>query len=267
MRMVAASLVLLLAMLDQTASAECPIAADRKPYVQEIVSKLVFDLTFVTGNVHFRDRGFALSLFGVDEGSLGQLLLAQECTKRHVFRPTYERREDGKIQRSRVICEASGIDVIQIAIASGRRLNPSAFKLLQYSATRFQGVVLYDPFPSANWRSVKRADGDFSISAEIFRHLSFTPTSGALIDLTHSALLTGRVVGNEPVAANAHIVLPAVTSNSLPLIADVRINEIGIAMGTAHVNGETVATISGSGFELSITWTGECAATAAITRR
>jgi len=248
------------AVLAGGALAECPIPADRKPLVQEIVSKLVFDLAFVTDNVHAMDRGFALSLFGIDEGALGQLALAKECTRRKVFTPTYDTRENGKVQRLRVICDGPGVDRIQIAIASGKQATPSAFKLLRYPATRFDGEVRYDPFPSANWRSLKRADGDFTVSAEIFRQLTFTPTAGAAIDLTHHALLTGRVLGNEAVAANAHVVLPGVTTTGFPLVADVRIDEAGNASGAVQVNGATIGSVSGMGFEMSITWTGECAA-------
>ncbi len=61
-----------------TAFAECPLAEDQRVYVAEIIQKLTFDLTLVGNNVHERDRGFALTLFGINDGAAGQLLLAQE---------------------------------------------------------------------------------------------------------------------------------------------------------------------------------------------
>lgn len=47
---------------------------------------------------------------------------------------------------------------------------------------------------------------------------------------------------------------------SLPLIADVRIDQEGNAAGTVEVNGTTIANIAGTGFELSFTWTAGCVA-------
>lgn len=236
------------------AFAQCPIAPDRKPFVEEIVGKLVFDLTFVTDTVHGNERGFALSLFGVDGGTLSQLVLAQDCTERTVFVPTIERREDGSFQRTQLFCDAASIDRIRIDIASRR-----SGHMLTYPATRFQGTVLFDPNPRADWRTVAHADGTSSISANIFRHLIFTPTSGLEIDLTHSALLTGRTLNGAPVAADAQVVMPAVTNNGLPLVANVRIDEAGAA-GMVEVDGIMIATIAGTGFELSFSWSSDCAA-------
>ncbi|MBA2434402.1 MAG: hypothetical protein H0V54_04830 [Chthoniobacterales bacterium] len=254
MKLLLTSILLVVASLN-TASGQCPIAPERKPFVEEIVGKLVFDLVFVADNVHGSERGFALTLFGVDSGTLGQVLLAFPCTARTLYEPTIERRDDGSYQRSQLSCEAAGVGVIRLDITSDKSSH-----MLTYPATRYQGTVLFDPNPRADWRTVEHADGSFSINAGIARHLIFTPTAGEAVDLTHSASLTGRVVNGTPVAANADVILPAVTNNARPLVAHVRVDEAGNATGTVEVDGTSIATITGPGFELSFAWSTDCAA-------
>ena len=248
--------------------AECPIPAATQPYVAEIVTKLIFDTSFIAANVHDRDRAFALSLFGVGEGRLGQLLLAKQCTPPKAFRPTYDKSEDGKtITRSQVVCDGAGVDVVKIAIASGRRAAAAAFRLLRYDATRFSGKVRYEPYPAAAWRSVPQLAGAFTINSEVFRRVSFTPTDGEPIDLTHVGSLSAGVKDNAPNWAMVHVVFPAVASTGQPVIAEVRVDEHGEASGDIRAEEQVLATVSGTGFEPVIAWQGECAGTPALSAR
>ncbi len=239
--------------------AACPVAEGTRPYIKEIVSKLIFDTAFVTGNVHAQDRGFALSLFGVDQGLLGQLLLAQECTTPEAFKPTFERFAGGTTSRSQVVCEARGIDVIKLAVASTNTEMLSAFRSLSYDATRYSGKVLYRPYVSIDWRTIALADGNFSVSAGLFRRLIFHPTVGAPVDLTHFGSLSGRVINNEPTSAAVFAIFPAVIASGQPLIVRVDVDEHGVASGRIRTADKRLARVSGTAFEPIIEWQGECA--------
>lgn len=254
--MIAAVLSLAAARISQAA---CPVPNTTKPYIEEIVSDLVLDATFVTANVHAQDRGFALSLFGVDKARLGQLLLAQECTQPQTFDPFYE--EFGRRMTSflQLVCEARGTDVIKVAIASTTEQRLSAFHFLRYNATRYPGRVDYNPYPSVDWRTIKSAGGNFFVSAAVFRGLTFTPTGGAPIDLTHVGTLSGTVVKNQATASTVYALFPSVTASGQPLVVNARVDENGVASGNIRVGRDTLATISGTGFGAVVTWQDNCA--------
>ncbi len=239
--------------------AACPVADASRPYIEEIVSKLVFDAAFVTANVHVQDRGFALSLFGVDQAVVGQLLLAHECTKPEVFQPFYEHFDRGRTSRLQLECEARGVEVIKLAVASTTQETLSAFHFLHYDATRYPGEVVYRPYPSVDWRTIKFADGNFSVSAAVFRRLIFTPSGGTPVDLTHFGSLSGRVINDQPTGSSVYALFPSVTAGAQPLVVNVHVNEHGIASGSVRASGETLARISGTGFQSAITWQGQCA--------
>jgi hypothetical protein len=110
----------LLIITASSVNAECPVPLDRRDYVAEIVQKLTFDLAFVGNNIHGRDRGFALTLFGIDNGFAGQLLLVNECTNFQSFDPDVENVTGPRMtRRLQITCEAAGVDVVKIEAASG----------------------------------------------------------------------------------------------------------------------------------------------------
>lgn len=238
-----------------SANAGCPVPADRQGYVTEIVQKLTFDLAFVGSTVHGRDRGFALSLFGIDTGFLGQLLLVQECTERQVFEPFLESILDPPMTiRSQIICEGPGVDVVKIEAASVALSRHGDFSKLTYPATRFSGTVLYEPFPTVDWRTVKTDADDFMVSAAIYRRLTFTPTGKNDVDLTHIGALSLAVVDSEPAWGLVQAAFPNVAIDGQPISVEVQINAAGDASGVIKSADNTLAVISGTAFETIITW-------------
>ena len=239
------------------ARSDCLVPQDRQGYITEIVSKLTFDVSFVGTNIHNRDRGFALSLFGVDQGPLGQLLLVQDCKAYQEFQPDFER-AGAIVRRLQVVCEAAGIDILRVAIASGVRTKSSAFRRLAYDATRYSGTVIYDPFVSADWRTVSSVPGDFATGTAVSRRLIFTPTGGSAVDLTHLGALSASVVANQPTRGRVHVVFPNVTNNGQFLEVDVRIDEKGAAKGTIESDDVVLATVSGEASGVTVLWQGDC---------
>jgi hypothetical protein len=209
-----------------SANAGCPVPADRQEYVTEIVQKLTFDLAFVGSTVHNLDRGFALSLFGINRGFLGHLLLVEECTQREVFEPFLETIPNPPMtERSQIICEGPGVDVVRIEAASGRSAQDGDFRNLAYRATRFYGGVVYEPFPTADWRTVKTGTDDFTVGAEIYRRLTFNPIIRAPVDLTHIGALSLRVVDDEPAWGLVQAVFPNV-ADAQPLTVECRLTRL-----------------------------------------
>lgn len=247
-----------------TAQAQCPVPIAARPYVEEVVVKLIFDTTFVTTNVHYRDRGFALSLFGIDNGYLGQLFLAQECTMATAYKPTYDTGSSGNdkwTSRLQVVCETRSVEALKLAVASspGKPLkNLNAFQLLSYSAIRFPGTVTYEPFPNVSWRTIKLSEGNFVVNANVSHRLIFQPAAGAPVNLTHAATLSGRVANNEPLWAHVQAIFPSLLTSDRPLAVDIAMGKGGSASGMISSDGTTLATVSGTGFQPIITWQGDC---------
>lgn len=242
------------------ARGDCPVPQDRQVYITEIVSKLTLDVSFVGSNTHDRDRGFALSLFGVDQAPLGQLVLVQDCKEYQEFQPYLER--DGvMVRRLQVVCEAAGIDVLRVAVASGTRGKSSVFRRLAYDATRYSGTVLYDPFASADWRTVSEK-GDFITGTTVSRRLIFTPTGGSAVDLTHLGTLSASVVANQPSRGRVHVVFPRVTNNGQFVDVDVRIDKNGAVKGTIESDDVVLATVTGEAFGVTVLWQGDCSGAA-----
>jgi hypothetical protein len=235
-------------------NAECPVPVDRQGYVTEIVQKLTFDLAFVGINVHDLDRGFALSLFGTDTGSLGQLLLIDECTQREVFDSYVESvRQPLMTRRLQLICEGPGVDVIRVEAASGHGQNGD-FSKLTYRPTRFPGAVAYEPFPTADWRTVKTGTDGFTVGAAIYRRLTFDPIRTDRVDLTHIGALSLRVVNDKSAWGLVQAVFPNVAVDGQPVTVEVQTNANGDASGAIKSNGNALAVISGTAFEPIIAW-------------
>src|SRR5882724_8973780 len=171
----------------------CPVADATRTYLEEIVPKLVRDTAWVTSNVHFQDRGFALSLFGTDKAMLGAMTLALKCRRPEEFVPTYETFDRGTTSLLQLACEARRNEVINLAVSSTSQHLLSAFHFLRYDATQYSGKVEYRPYPRVDWHTIKFANGkgNFFVSADVSQRLIFTPTGGTPVDLTHVGSLSG----------------------------------------------------------------------------
>ncbi len=123
--------------------------------------------------------------------------------------------------------------------------------------------MLYQPFPAAEWRTVKTAPEDFTGGAAIYRRLTLQRAGEAAVDLTHIGALSFRVVANEPQWGLLQLVFPNVSNNGDPVTARVRIHVGGKASGTVRSGDTVLGKVSGTGFDSMVTWRGECAGNAA----
>jgi hypothetical protein len=136
-----------------------------------------------------------------------------------------------------------------------RRLPYKKRATLRYDATTFAGTVVYDPYPTAVWRTVAVEPDTYSVSASVFRRPVVTPTGGTAIDLTHSGSAAVKLVGGESTSLEIHVAFPTLIAGGPQVLLDVSFDAQGMGSGTLRRGGETLATVSGDR-NLVPTWSG-----------
>lgn len=237
----------------------CPLSADARLLVEEIVEEAALDAVWVATNAHGLERGYALSLVGVDGGSTGTVFRIGECERRRSFDPYCERDpETGFVRCSRLACEAAGVDTVEVSISLGRpKLNKR--EPLRYATTTVAGEAVYEPFPSVVWRTVSTPEDRLGISAGIFRRVTVTPTGGQPIDLTHQGSVSISKSGDAITSLEIVLAFPLVAGGEPQVVVEVAYDGEGHATGVIRQGGRTLATIAGA-TELSVAWEDACAA-------
>jgi hypothetical protein len=236
---------------------ECALTALERQLVEEVVTELFNDAVWVAESADGVDRGFALSLVGLDAGHIGHVTRIGQCGRSETFVPFCERDVELPITRcSRLGCEAAGVDTVEGSLSGGK---PKYKKrtTLRYDATTFAGTVTYDPYPSVVWRTVEAASGTYAVSASVFRRPVVTPTGSAPIDLTHSGSIAIKVVGGEITSLEIDLAFPLLLAGEPHLVLDASFDAAGVGTGSLRRGTETLATISGDR-TLAITWNGSC---------
>jgi len=236
----------------------CPLSALERQLVEEVVKELTLDAIWVAGNEHGLDRGFALSLVGIDRGYLGAVTRIGPCERARTFIPSCERDFELPIVRcSRLSCEAAGVDTVEVSVSGGK----SKYKkreTLQYDTTAIPGTVVYDPYPTVVWRTVEVEPGTYSVSASIFRRPVFTPTGGSAVDLTHAGSVSAKIVGGEITSIEIDLAFPMLGAGEPQLVVDLSLDAAGDGSGVIRRGSDLLATISGRQ-EVTLAWTGPCA--------
>lgn len=235
----------------------CPVTSMQRQLVEEVVTEIVNDAVWVANNAHGVDRGFALSLVGVDVGHLGAVTRIGPCGRAETFVPFCERDIELPIVRCSILeCEAAGVDTIEVSISGGK---PKYKKrtTLQYDAAAFAGTVVYDPFPEVVWRTVEVSPGIYSISANVFRRPVVTPAGEAPIDLTHTGSVSIKVVDGEITSLEVDVAFPMLVDGEPQVVVDISFDARAVGVGMIRRGDETLATISGDGSAV-IAWTGAC---------
>lgn len=238
---------------------ECPLSPEARVLVEEVVKKLALDSVWVATNAHGLERGYALSLVGIEGGSIGTVFRIGECEKPKTFDPFCERDpETGFVRCSRLGCEAAGVDTIDVSVSLGR---PKLAKRepLRYATTTVPGEAVYEPFPTVVWRTVKTPDDRLGISAGIFRRVMVTPTGGTPIDLTHQGSVSASESGGEITSLEIQLAFPLVSPGRPQVVAEVTFDPEGQATGVIRQGTRTLATVSGTA-ELAVAWDPACAA-------
>ena len=235
----------------------CPLSALERQLVEEIVTEAVNDAIWVASSTHGAERGFALSLAGVDTGHIGSFTRIGPCSRAETFVPFCDRDFELPIVRCLLLeCEAAGVDTVEASISGGK---PKYKKrtTLAYDATTFAGTVVYDPFPEAVWRTVEVAPGTYSVSASVFRRPVVTPAGGAPLDLTHTGSVSITLVDGEITSIEVDLAFPTLVTGEPQIVVDISYDAQALGAGTIRRGGETLATISGDASAV-ITWTGAC---------
>jgi hypothetical protein len=236
---------------------DCSLTALERQLVAEVVTELFYDTVWVADSAGGLDRGFGLSLVGLDTGHIGHVTRIGGCSRAETFVPFCERDVELPIVRcSRLACEAAGVDTIEVSISGGKPKYKKR-ETLEYDATTFAGSVIYDPYPTVVWRTVAAEPETYGVSASIFRGPVVTPTGGSANDLTHSGSVAVKVVAGEITSLEIHLAFPMLVAGHPQVLADVSFDANGVGSGTIRRGPETLATISGER-DLTITWTGAC---------
>lgn len=236
---------------------ECQLTALERQLVEEVVTELFNDTIWVAQSTGGVDRGFALSLVGVDVGNIGHVTRLGACGRAETFVPFCERDVELPIVRcSRLACEAAGVDTVEVSLSGGKPKYKKR-ETLQYDATTFAGAVVYDPYPTVVWRTVAVEPDTYGVSASVFRRPVVTPTGGTPIDLTHSGSVAVKLVAGEITSLEIHLAFPMLVAGEPQVLLDVSFDAQGTGSGTLRRGGETLATISGDR-NLVLTWSGAC---------
>jgi hypothetical protein len=236
---------------------ECSLTALERQLVAEVVTELFYDTVWVADSAGGLDRGFGLSLVGIDTGHIGHVTRIGGCGRAETFVPFCERDFELPIVRcSRLACEAAGVDTVEVSISGGKPKYKKR-ETLAYDATTFAGAVVYDPYPTVVWRTVAVEPDTYGVSASVFRRPVVTPTGGTPIDLTHSGSVAIKTVAGEITSLEIHLAFPMLVEGHPQLLVDVSFDANGVGSGTIRRGEETLATISGTR-DLTITWTGSC---------
>lgn len=259
----AAALVLVLvsggraSVASQSKGPSCPLSPLERQLVEEIVTELFTDTIWVAESAQGVERGFALSLVGVDAGNIGSVFRIGSCDGAETFVPFCERDFELPIARcSRLACEAAGVDTIEVSLSGGKPKYKKRMTL-EYDATTFAGTVVYDPYPSVVWRTVEVEPDTYGISASIFRRPVATPTGSAPIDLTHSGSIAIKVVAGEITSVEFHLAFPTLVAGESQVVVDLSFDAEGVGTGSIRRGGETLATLSGNR-NLALSWAGTC---------
>jgi hypothetical protein len=236
----------------------CPLTSTHRQLVEEVVTELVADAVWVGSNAHGAERGFALSLVGVDTGHIGSFTRIGPCARAETFVPFCDRDFELPIVRCLLLeCEAAGVDTVEASISGGK---PKYKKrtTLEYDATAFAGTVVYDPFPEVVWRTVEVAPGSYSVSANVFRRPVVTPSGETSLDLTHSGSVSIKIVDGEITSLEVDLAFPTLVAGEPQIVVDISFDARAVGTGTIRRGDETLATISGKGANVVIAWSGDC---------
>jgi hypothetical protein len=242
----------------QSPGPSCPLSALERQLVEEIVVKVLNDTIWVAQSAHGSERGFALSLVGVDAAHIGAVTRIGPCEKAKSFVPYCERDFELPLVRcSRLACEAANVDTVEVSVSGGRPKYKQR-TALQYATTAIPGSVVYNPFPSVVWRTVEVEPGTYAISSNVFRRTIFTPAGASALDLTHSGSIAVKVVGGEITSVEIDLAFPMLVPGEPQLVVDLSFDAAGDGSGAIRRGNELLATLSGHE-AVTIAWTGPCA--------
>ncbi len=249
----------------------CPISTLGRRLLEETVSKLLRDAFFVSIQSHNLDRGFALSLVGVEQAYRGVTFLTKECTGPATFEafcefanipagepiPPFWMTHDRCL---RLACEGARIDLVQVYMTMRPKTAPDDRHPFRFSTVAPAGTAVYDPNPSVVWRIDQTVAGKLVVSASISNRLIITPTTGEPINLTHAGTIVVTQSSNEILSGSLQICFSALASSSTtPTVVTFNLGTEG-GTGAVSYGPQKIATISGSpSSPLVFTWEGDCA--------
>jgi hypothetical protein len=245
---------------------ECPSPVAARPLMQRLILDILRTTAWVGQTVDAHHRAYGLHPFGF-VGVLGRLTYfptASTCTQPAVFRPMC-----GLVagiepfdfcHRGR--CEAAGVNLEDVYLVVQPRTDPDDRQRLEYESRTFPGRVAYDPNPFITYRIDDTHTGHILVTADLRQNLTFTPTQGNSIRLSHSGTVTVHRGDRDIDAISLELSFPHLTERGPQVVVSVDLNADGFANGAVTAAGRRLATITGGDTTLnpgpSFIWEGDC---------
>ncbi len=118
------------------------------------------------------------------------------------------------------------------------------------------GTITYDPNPRVTWRADVGDPDAIVVSADLDLRPRFRGDDGVEIALAHTGTVTATGPASGSPAHDVHLEFPGLIGDETPLLIDLTIEPEAPyrADGDVVVDGQTLATIGGTGEALSFEW-------------
>lgn len=248
---------------------DCPLELPGRQMLGEMSLESFSDIAFSTNGSHDRERAFALSLPGVDEGYLAFVFLAMTCSGPL----TYDRYCEGEFggpgegpetfwqgrdRCSQLGCISTEMDTARLWFTELPHRDSDDLHPFRYASLRPAGDVLFDPNPQVLWVYDRTVPDEISVSADIARNVLFTPEGGGTLDLSHEGKLKGVHAGDEVRSVALTLEFPRLLTSG-PLSVKISGGPDAIVTGIITQGEKVLATLSGTfGAEppLEFDWSG-----------
>lgn len=245
----------------------CP-SSDARTLVQEIVHESLVEVRHVTLVSTATNRGYALTLPGIDERFTGILSVESECTEESTSDPrcaVADLPEGDPVppflvehdKCVRVGCEGAGIATVTTYMTDREAADPEEAHAFSYETTVPLGTGVYNRNPRINWRIDMSMAGKVEASTELLEDVYVTPRGGSAIDISHTGTLKGLKVNDELTEVAVNLRFPALTPQQT--MVSVSLDSEANATGTIRAGDTEIGTLSGAFVDttpLEISWTG-----------
>jgi hypothetical protein len=247
----------------------CRVGAVERALIDEVLQKAFGDALFVTEQSHDAERAYALTLLGVDEGSLGIALLAEPCLEQKEYEPfcdsagapPEEPVEGFWATRDRcgqLACEAADVGIARVYLTMLPHSAPDDRHAFSYEFVDGSATVTYDPNPRLDWRVDQSGAAMLIVDADLSQSIVVEFDEGEVVDLSFNGDATFRKNADGAVAGEVSLSFTDVLDGEMVEI-DVELLPDGTISGAARVTGRTIATMSGTLDEAPhLEWAADC---------
>ncbi len=233
----------------------CPLTEIERDFIEEIVEKVFGDALFVAQMTHDLERAYALTLIGVDEGSLGIAFLVEGCSQATTFEPTCD---SGGLPPGEDVpefwqthdrcgqfaCEAENIGIARVYLTTQPHTDPDDRHAFSYEITAPAGTITYDPNPRVDWQIDQTDPQELVVEADLSQAITIDLASGDSLDLSFSGEVTLSKTVDDVLSGRMDLSFSGLGDG--PVQAAVELAANGDIIGTIKAGNRTIAALGGS---------------------